>query len=199
MKEKKENRDVKEDKINIDENVMNTIDAADEECSCKAGCADEKTVKELENLRSDLDEKNRKIDEYLDKLQRLAAEFDNFKKRTAKEKEALYSDAVCDVTSVILPVVDNLDRALQACSNGDDFQALKEGVELVFRQLMNVFKKIGVEEIDCANACFDPQIHNAVMHVEDDECGQNIVVEEFQKGYVYRDKVIRHSMVKVAN
>lgn len=199
MRGKKEYHDAKEDKLNMEENVMDSSTGSDTKCNCGAGAADDNTVGELENLKSELDEKNKKIDEYLDKLQRLAAEFDNFKKRTMKEKEALYSDAVCDVTSEILPVVDNLERALRACSKENNFQVLKDGVELVCRQMLNAFKKIGVEEIDCTNACFDPQVHNAVMHVEDEECGQNIVVEEFQKGYVYKDRIIRHSMVKVAN
>lgn len=199
MKVKKEYKDAKEDKLGMDENVVENGIDTEQKCSCVSEGGGKDLAKELETLKGELDEKNKKIDEYIDKLQRSAAEFDNFKKRTVKEKEALYSDAVCDVASGILPVLDNLDRALQACSKESDFQSLKEGVELVYRQLIDAFKKIGVEGIECINACFDPQLHNAVMHVEDEECGQNVVVEEFQKGYVYKDKVIRHSMVKVAN
>ena len=171
----------------------------EEKRACPEGETSKCNADELACLKAELDDKSKKCDEYLDKLQRVAAEFDNFKKRTLREKEALYSEAVCDVTAEILPVVDNLERALQACSKENDLQVLKDGVELVYRQMKDVLKKIGVEEIDCLNACFDPQLHNAVMHVEDGEYGQNSVIEEFQKGYCYKDKVIRHSMVKVAN
>ncbi len=198
---KKNNQNAKDDKLGMNEdvNVKDTEVPADAEGTCASGDAGECGAKAAADLQAELDDKTKKCDEYLEKLQRLAAEFDNFKKRTAREKEALYSDAVCDVTSEILPVLDNLERALQACSKENDLQALKDGVELVFRQMKGALKKIGVEEIDCVDSGFDPQLHNAVMHVEDEELGQNVVVEEFQKGYCYKDKVIRHSMVKVAN
>ncbi len=198
MKGKKEYQDAKEDKMNMDENVTDNTAAKETVCNCENAPADG-MVKELESLKAELEEKNKKNEEYLDKLQRSVAEFDNYKKRTIREKESLYSEAVSDVVSAILPVVDNLERALQACSGDNGPQSLKEGVELVYRQMKDSLKNIGVEEINCSEACFDPQLHNAVMHVEDADCGQNMVVEEFQKGYVYKDKVIRHSMVKVAN
>lgn len=199
MKGKKEYQDAKEDKMNMDENVTDNTGAKETVCDCENASADGKMVKELESLKAELEEKNKKNEEYLDKLQRSVAEFDNYKKRTIREKESLYSEAVSDVVAAILPVVDNLERALQACSGDNGLQSLKEGVELVYRQMKDSLKNIGVEEINCCEACFDPQLHNAVMHVEDEGCGQNVVVEEFQKGYVYKDKVIRHSMVKVAN
>ncbi len=199
MKGKKEYQDAKEEKLTMDENVTgNGVDAA-AEGNCGKDAADDKTLKELDSLKAELEEKNKKIDEYLDRLQRSAAEFDNFKKRTIREKDSLYTEAVSDVVAGILPVIDNLERALQACSADNGLQSLKEGVELVYRQMKDSLKNIGVEEINSCEACFDPQLHNAVMHVEDEACGQNVVVEEFQKGYVYKDKVIRHSMVKVAN
>lgn len=159
----------------------------------------EALIKELEEVRAELDEKSKKSDEYLNMLQRTAAEFDNFKKRTAREKEALYSEAVSDVAASILPVVDNMERAMQACSREEDFKVLKEGIELVYRQFREAIKNVGIEEIKSLNENFDPQLHNAVMHMEDEAFGKNTVVEEFQKGYIYKDKVIRHSMVKVAN
>jgi molecular chaperone GrpE len=132
-------------------------------------------------------------------LQRTAAEFDNYKKLTAREKEALYSEALCDAVGAFLPVVDNLDRALDACSKEGSVQTLRDGVELVSRQLKDIMKKLGVEEIKSTGEEFDPQLHNAVMHIEDDAYGHNVVIEEFQKGYRIKDRIIRHSMVKVAN
>lgn len=155
--------------------------------------------KELEAVKAELDEKTKKSEEYLNMLQRTAAEYDNFKKRTAREKEALYSEAVSDVAASFLPVADNMERAVQVCCREQDFEALKEGIDLVYRQFKEAMKNVGIEEIKCLNENFDPQFHNAVMHTEDETLGKNMVVEEFQKGYIYRDKVIRHSMVKVAN
>lgn len=134
-----------------------------------------------------------------DRMQRLAAEYDNFRKRTQKEKERIYDDAVCDVVSKFLAVIDNLERAVQA-SDMDESSGLKEGVNLVCRQTMEVLEKLNVKPIEAVGKPFDPELHNAVMHVEDENLDDNIVAEEFQKGYIYKDEiVIRHSMVKVAN
>ncbi len=161
--------------------------------------ADEAMSGESESLKAELEEKTKQCAEYLEKLQRTAAEFDNFKKRTVKEKEALYVDAVSDVICAFLPVLDNIERALSAISEDSSAQSLKDGVEMVFRQFWDALKCIGVEQIAALNEQFDPMRHNAVMHVEDETAGHNIIVEEFQKGYIYKDKVIRYSMVKVAN
>ena len=127
---------------------------------------------------------------------RLMAEFDNYKKRSAKERENIYTDVRVDTVTKFLPVFDNLERAMKT-ETADE--AFKKGVEMTFNQLMDVFKKLGVEEIESVGKTFDPTIHNAVMHVEDAERGENEIVEEFQKGFRIGDKVIRHSMVKVAN
>lgn len=154
---------------------------------------------DLKCLREELEEKTKQCSDYFDKLQRTAAEFDNYKKRSVKEKESLYSDAVADVVGALLPVLDNVERALQAVCADSSAQSLKEGVEMVYKQFRDAFKEIGVEEIPAVDEQFDPMRHNAVMHVEDEALGHNIVVEEFQKGYIYKDKVIRYSMVKVAN
>ncbi len=154
---------------------------------------------ELDAARKELAEKSDKCSEIMDKLQRTAAEFDNFKKRSIKEKEALYIDAVCDVVSAFLPVIDNVERAMKAISEDSSAKSLKEGVEMVFKQFGDVLKGIGVEEIKALNETFDPTVHNAVMHVEDETLGHSVIIEEFQKGYIYKDKVIRYSMVKVAN
>lgn len=154
---------------------------------------------DFSEVKTQLDEKVKQCEQYYSMLQRNAAEFDNYKKRTAREKEALYSEALSDVVSAFLPVADNLERALQACSIGDETDPLKDGVCLVIRQLKDVLNNLGIEEIKTIGETFDPLKHNAVMHVEDESVGQNIIVDEFQKGYIFKDKVIRYSMVKVAN
>ena len=127
---------------------------------------------------------------------RLMAEFDNYKKRSARERENIYTDVRVDTVTKFLPVFDNLERAMKT-ETADE--AFKKGVEMTFNQLMDVFKKLGVEEIESIGKPFDPKLHNAVMHVEDEALGENEIVEEFQKGFKIGDKVIRFSMVKVAN
>ena len=154
--------------------------------------------KEIEELKNKLEEKTRQCEEYMNMVQRTAAEFDNYKKRTIKEKEALSLDAAIDTVNAFLPVVDNLERALKAVQEVDD-NPMKEGVELVMRQLKDCLEKMGVEPIAAVNNPFDPELHNAVMHVDDDAFGDSVVIEEFQKGYTMKGKVVRHSVVKVAN
>lgn len=158
------------------------------------GCCSE----ELNALNAKLEERARQCDEYKDALQRMAAEYDNYKKRTTREKEALYSEAVSDTITAFLTVLDNMDRAYQAIEKSSD-QSLKEGIELVFRQFKDVMKNLNVEEIKDVGESFDPNLHNAVMHIEDEVFGPNQVAEVFLKGYKLKEKVIRHSMVKVAN
>ena len=130
-----------------------------------------------------------------DKLLRTMAEYENFRKRTAKEKEGIYTDACADVLKEVLPVLDNLERALSVEGCGED---LRTGVEMTVRQFNDAFNKLGVEELPPEGE-FDPNLHNAVMHVEDEQYGTNEIVEVFQKGYKRANKVLRHSMVKVAN
>lgn len=131
-----------------------------------------------------------------DRLLRLMAEFDNYKKRSARERENIYTDVRVDTVTRFLPVYDNLERALNA-ETADE--AYKKGVEMTFQQLMEVFKKLGVEPIEALGQKFDPTRHNAVMHVDDEAYGENEVVQELQKGFILGEKVIRFSMVKVAN
>jgi len=155
---------------------------------------------EYDKLDAMFQELNTKCDGYFDKIQRNAAEFDNYKKRTAKEKEALYSEAFADAVEAFLPVVDNLERAVSAITGeSNELKTLREGVDMVCKQLKEVIQKLGVEEIEAQGMTFDPQFHNAVMHLEDEAFGENEVVEVLQKGYKLKDKVLRHSMVKVAN
>jgi len=155
---------------------------------------------EFDKLDAKLKELSVKCEEYFDKIQRNAAEFDNYKKRTLKEKEALYTDAFADAVQAFLPVADNMERAVAAITDDStEVKTLKEGVDMVFNQLKEVFAKLGVEEIEAEGKTFDPNFHNAVMHVEDEAYGENQVAEVFQKGYKLKEKVLRHSMVKVVN
>ena len=131
-----------------------------------------------------------------EKYLRLLAEYDNFRKRSAKERENIYTDVRVDTVTKFLPVYDNLKRALET-ETADE--AFKKGVEMTFNQLRDVFKKLGVEEIEAEGRTFDPTLHNAVMHVEDESYGENVIVQELEKGFKLGDKVIRFSMVKVAN
>ena len=131
-----------------------------------------------------------------DRYKRILAEYDNFKRRTVKEKEAIYKDSVCETVEKMLPVLDNLERALtMECADAE----YKKGMELIFKQVQDTFTNLGCEEIKAVGEEFDPELHNAVMHIEDETVAENTVVEQFQKGYKYKDKVLRYSMVKVAN
>ena len=144
------------------------------------------------------DKKDEKID-VTDRLTRQMAEFDNFRKRTEKEKSQMYEIGAKDIIEKILPVVDNFERGLASMSEEDKATPFAEGMEKIYKQLMTTLESIGVKAIEAVGKEFNPDFHNAVMHVEDEEFGENIVAEEFQKGYTYRDSVVRHSMVKVAN
>ena len=146
-------------------------------------------LEELETLKKNLSEQE-------DKFLRLAAEYDNYRKRTAKEKEALWADVKADTAAAFLPVYDNLERALKQ-ETADE--AYKKGVEMTMNQLREVLSKLGITEIPALGESFDPQKHNAVMHVEDESLGENTVAEVFQAGFQCGEKVIRFAMVKVAN
>lgn len=138
------------------------------------------------------------VDALKDKLMRHAAEFDNYKKRTQKEREELYATAVCDTIEKILPVKDNLERALTSIEGADE--SVTEGIKMIDKQFSEMLKSAGVEEIKSVGEQFDPERHNAVMREDAEDAEENTVTEEFQKGYIYKgEKVIRYSMVKVAN
>lgn len=145
------------------------------------------------------DKAQAKIDELNDKVMRQMAEFENYRKRTEKEKQAMFEVGAKSVIEKLLPVVDNFERGLASLSEEEAKGAFAKGVEMVYKQLMEELSKLEVKPIEAVGKEFDPNLHNAVMHVEDEEAGENTVVEEFQKGYTYREAVIRHSMVKVAN
>lgn len=141
-----------------------------------------------------------KLKEQTDKYMRLYAEYDNFQKRSQREKDMRYGDAVIDAVSEILTIGDNLERALQTEVESEDAVKLKEGIEMVLKQFNDTLAKLGVKPIEAKGEQFDPNLHNAVMHIEDETIDDNTVVEELMKGYIYKDnRVVRHSMVKVAN
>ena len=145
------------------------------------------------------DKKDEKIEELTDRVRRQMAEFDNFRKRTEKEKTQMFETGAKSIVEKILPVVDNFERGLAAVTEEEKGTPFVEGMEKIYKQMMTVLEEAGVKPIEAVGQEFDPNLHNAVMHVEDEECGENIIAEEFQKGYTYRDSVVRHSMVKVAN
>lgn len=145
------------------------------------------------------DKKDEKIEELNDRLIRQIAEFDNFRKRTEKEKSQMFEIGAKDIIEKILPVVDNFERGLATVPEAEKESAFVQGIELVYKQLMKALEDAGVKPIEAVGKEFDPNFHNAVMHAEDENFGENIVAEEFQKGYLYRDSVVRHSMVKVVN
>ena len=140
-----------------------------------------------------------RIDELEDRVKRQMAEFENFRKRTDKEKAAMFETGAKSVIEKILPVVDNFERGLAAVPEDEKGSAFVEGMNKVYKQLLTELDNMGVKPIEAVGQEFDPNFHNAVMHVEDENLGENIVAEEFQKGYTYHDTVVRHSMVKVAN
>ena len=145
------------------------------------------------------DKKDEKIEELTDRVTRQMAEFDNFRKRSEKEKSQMYEIGAKDIIEKILPVVDNFERGLGSVPEEEKNAPFVEGMEKIYKQLMTTLDSLGVKPIKAVGQEFNPDFHNAVMHVEDEELGENVVAEEFQKGYMYRDSVVRHSMVKVAN
>lgn len=144
------------------------------------------------------DKKDEKIEELTDRLTRQMAEFDNYRKRTEKEKASMYVIGAKDIVEKILPVVDNFERGLATVEHPEE-DPFADGMNKIYKQLTKTLEDMGVTVIEAVGKEFDPNLHNAVMHVEDEEAGENIIVEEFQKGYKYKDVVVRHSMVKVAN
>ena len=155
--------------------------------------------KKLFEKKNKKDKKDEQIADLTDKLTRHMAEFDNYRKRTEKEKSAMYEIGAKDVVEKILPIVDNFERGLGSVPEEEKNAPFVEGMEKIYKQLMTTLESVGVKPIEAVGQEFDPNFHNAVMHVEDEELGENIVAEELQKGYMYRDAVVRHSMVKVAN
>lgn len=168
----------------------------------KENLTEEKETAETEEVAeevSPLEEAQKLADEFKDKFLRVSAEYENFRKRTQKEKESLYADGKAACAQSFLPLADNMDRAMEAAKAENPESPIVKGMEMIFRQFEDILKSLSIEEIPSVGQEFNPEFHNAVMHIEDDEAEANIIVEEFQKGYKMGDKVLRHSMVKVAN
>ncbi|MCC8142435.1 MAG: nucleotide exchange factor GrpE [Lachnospiraceae bacterium] len=145
------------------------------------------------------DKKDEQIEELNDRVRRQMAEFDNYRKRTEKEKSQMFEMGAKSVLEKMLPVIDNFERGLATVPEEEREAAFADGMNKIYKQMITVMDDLGVTPIEAVGEEFDPNLHNAVMHAEDEEVGENIVVEELQKGYMYRDSVLRHSMVKVAN
>ena len=176
------------------EKINETEATENEEVKTEEPAAEEKKKKSKKSDKL-IEEKEAEIKELNDKYLRLAAEYDNFRRRSAKEREGIYSDAYADAMAAIMPVIDNLERAAMY----SDAEKVRAGLELTFKSFADTLEKLGIKSFGEAGDTFDPNIHNAVMHVEDEEKGEGEIVEVFQKGYIKGDKVIRYAMVKVAN
>lgn len=191
-----ENEDEKINEINEEENTENTEEKADtQEETVENDKKEEDEVAMFKKYKEDNKKLNSELEALKDRLLRVTAEYENFRKRTAKEKEGIYTDACIDVLKEVVPNIDNLERAIEAEGSVED---MKKGVEMTLKGFQNAFEKLGVEEIATEDG-FDPNMHQAVMHIEDENLDQNSVAEVFLKGYKRGDKVIRHSVVKVAN
>ena len=180
------------------ENVEAGAEAGETETE-NAGQEEKDAEAEKKSFFKKKDKKDTQIEDLTDKLRRQMAEFDNFRKRTEKEKSGMFEMGAKSVVEKLLPVVDNFERGLASVPEDQKEDPFVAGVDKVYKQLLTVFDELGVKPIEAVGQPFDPNFHNAVMHVEDDEQGENVVIEEFQKGYMYHDSVVRHSMVKVAN
>lgn len=175
------------------------VEEGEEEPAEESEAGETKEKKKLFGRKPKKDPKDEKIEELTDRVTRQMAEFDNFRKRTEKEKAAMYEVGAKSIIEKLLPIVDNFERGLAAVPKEQKEDSFVTGMEMVYKQIITTFEAVGVKPIEAVGTEFNPDLHNAVMHVEDEEVGENIVVEEFQKGYTYRDSVVRHSMVKVAN
>ena len=191
----------------IEETVEETVEettatasesAPQEEGAAEAEQAQAKSTKKTKK-KAKKDKRDEKIEELNDRLMRNLAEFENFRNRSEKEKSAMFEIGARSVIEKILPVVDNLERGFDGLSEEEKETPFAKGIEAVYKQLMTGFEEMGVKPIEAVGQEFNPDFHNAVMHDEDDSDETNIVIEEFQKGYMYKDSVVRHSMVKVLN
>ena len=194
---KKSAAEAKEAETDTDKTTETSEKVENEEAEETAKDTEKKSGKKLFGKKKD--KKDEKIEELNDRITRQMAEFDNFRKRSEKEKSQMYEIGAKDIIEKILPVVDNFERGLDSIPEEEKGSPFAEGMEKIYKQLMTTLDSLGVKPIKAVGQEFNPDFHNAVMHVEDEELGENVVAEEFQKGYMYRDSVVRHSMVKVAN
>lgn len=193
MKDKKKHSEEKIEKVDTEETT--SAETVSEES------LDEKELNKINEERkaSKEEEYKNKIDELNDKLMRQMAEFDNFRKRTEKEKSQMYDLGAKGIVEKILPIIDNFERGLGGLSEEEKEGAFAKGIDKVYKQLMQCLEDVGVTPIEAVGKEFNPEIHNAVMHGEDENLGENTVAEEMQKGYMYKESVVRPSMVKVVN
>lgn len=205
MKEKDLKREQEENKEVLEgEETGEFVEEAEEtpeEAAAKAA-AMEAEVEEAfsdENLEGKPDKKDIAIADLTDRLKRSMAEFDNFRKRSEKEKATMFDMGARSVAEKLLPIVDNFERAMLATPADGEGKAFADGISMIYNQMTKALEDLGVKPIDCVGKDFDPNLHNAVMHIEDESLGENVVAEELLKGYMYKDGVLRHSMVKVAN
>ncbi len=190
----KETKKDLEDTVLEEENVAERPSETDEATETSEKVSQE--AEEKSSKKPKKDKRDEKIEELTDRLMRQMAEFENYRKRTEKEKSQMYTSGSKDAIEKILPIVDNFERAL-ACESSDE--AFKDGMDKIYRMLVKNLEDMGVTPIEAVGKTFDPNFHNAVMHIDDDSFGENEVAEELQKGYMYKDTILRHSMVKVAN
>ena len=182
------------------ETDQNVEDAAAESVKEEKEATAQEEKKDKKFWKKEKKDKNAElVEELTDKVKRQMAEFENFRKRSEKEKAGMFEMGAKSVIEQILPVIDNFERGLAAVPEEAKADPFVEGMEKIYRQFMDTMDKLNVKPIEAVGTEFNPDFHNAVMHVEDEEAGENVVVEEFQKGYLYKDQVVRHSMVKVAN
>ena len=189
-----ENRDLNEEIIDETEGTAESAEESTEEVN-EAENNEETDLALVKKLKEENDKLSKEVEAFKDRLLRITAEYENFRKRTAKEKEGIYADACVDVLKEVIPTVDNLERALAVDGSVED---LKKGIEMTIKGFQTSLEKLGVEEISVEEG-FDPNMHQAVMHIQDENLDKNVVAEVFLKGYKKGDKVIRYSMVKVAN
>ena len=205
VEEKDFKREQEEDKEVLEgEEASKAAEEAEEtpeEAAAKAAAmeAEAREAFSDENLEEKQDKKDIAIADLTDRLKRSMAEFDNFRKRSEKEKATMFDMGARSIAEKILPVVDNFERAMVAAPKEGDGKAFADGITMIHNQLKKTLEDLGVKPIDCVGQAFDPNFHNAVMHIEDESLGENVVAEELLKGYMYKDSVLRHSMVKVAN
>ena len=198
-REQEENKEVLEGEET--NKVATEADETPEEAAAKAAAmeAEAREAFSDENLEEKQNKKDITIADLTDRLKRSMAEFDNFRKRSEKEKATMFDMGARSIAEKILPVVDNFERAMVAAPKEGDGKAFADGITMIYNQLKKTLEDLGVKPIDCVGQAFDPNFHNAVMHIEDESLGENVVAEELLKGYMYKDSVLRHSMVKVAN
>lgn len=172
---------------------------ADVKAEKSDNASDVQGAEETVDINNKKDQKDAVIEDLQDRLKRQMAEFDNYRKRTDKEKSAMFEMGASDVVKKLLPIVDNFERGFKSVTEEELQTPFAKGMDMVYKQTIKMLEDLQVKPIEAVGSEFNPEFHNAVMHVEDDSQGENIIVEEFEKGYTYRDVVIRHSMVKVAN